>query len=412
MVAFLYFSNAIRHSVKLSISISILMLCHACSTNAPNSSAENPAQAAAIESVVALGRIEPEGEVIKLSVPNAQDSRVNQILVKEGEFVRANQVIAILQGIDRREADLRDAQADVRLRIAELEKVTQGDAKKAQITAQRAAIERLEAQLKGQILRQRAAIASAEATLREARQTLDRRQSLLREGAINRADVDVARRDVATAQATLTERTAELTQTTTTLTAEINQEQAKLAELQEVRPVDVEIAQAQLEKASIAVEQQQANVRDAQVRVPIAGQILKINTRVGEQVNTTQGIVELARTDRMFAIAEISETDIAKVRSGQQATITSEYGSFAGEIKGVVEQVGLQIGKKSLQDASAVNSPVIDQNARVIAVKVRINKGDNAKVASLTNMQVKIKLEISKNANPGQTDQIPTGRDR
>ncbi|MCY7278397.1 MAG: HlyD family efflux transporter periplasmic adaptor subunit [Phormidesmis sp. CAN_BIN44] len=412
MTAFQKFSNPIHNLVKLAISTSILVLCHACNTETPKPPSEALAQAAEIEAVVALGRIEPEGEVIKLSVPNAQDSRVNQILVKEGEFVRENQVIAILQGIDRREADLRDAQADVRLRTAELAKVTQGDAKKAQIVAQRASIERLEAQLKGQILRQRAAIASAEATLREARQTLDRRQSLLREGAINRADVDVAQRDVTTAQATLTERTAELAQTSTTLTAEVNQEQAKLAELQEVRPVDVEIAHAQLEKATIAVEQQQANVRDAQVRVPIAGQILKINTRVGEQVNTSQGIVELARTDRMFAIAEISETDIAKIRSGQQATITSEYGSFAGEIRGTVEQVGLQIGKKSLQDASAANSPAIDQNARVIEVKVRINKGDNKKVVSLTNIQVRIKLEIAKNASLNQNDEIATGGDR
>ena len=57
--------------------------------------------------VVALGRIQPNGEVIKLSVANAQDSRVDRILVTEGDFVKRSQVIAILQGIDRKQADLR-----------------------------------------------------------------------------------------------------------------------------------------------------------------------------------------------------------------------------------------------------------------------------------------------------------------
>jgi HlyD family secretion protein len=38
--------------------------------------------------VVALGRIQPDGEVIKLSVANAQDSRVDRILIKEGDYLR------------------------------------------------------------------------------------------------------------------------------------------------------------------------------------------------------------------------------------------------------------------------------------------------------------------------------------
>ena len=37
--------------------------------------------------VTALGRLEPAGEVIKLSVANAQDSRVNQLLVQKNDRV-------------------------------------------------------------------------------------------------------------------------------------------------------------------------------------------------------------------------------------------------------------------------------------------------------------------------------------
>lgn len=371
------------------------MICTSCSSQSFHRG--DTVQAAPVTAIVALGLIEPEGEVIKLSVPNAQDSRVNQILVEEGEVVRVGQVLAILQGIDRRQADLRDAQTEVRLRQAEFIKTQQGDAKRATIAAQQAAIARLEAQLTTGIAQKQAAIASVEASLREAELTYHRRQVLSAEGAIARAELDTALRELDTARALVNERQADLAEVKTTLTAEIAQEQAKLRELEEVRPIDIEIAAAQLTKAEITVKQQQANLEDVQVRAPIAGQILRINTRIGEQVNTTQGIMELARTDRMFVNAEISEMDIAHVYKGQRATITSEYGGFAGDIYGTVEQIGLQIGKRLLQDASvsATDNPTVDSNERIVMVKIRIDRPDNAKVKALTNMQVRVKLAIA-----------------
>jgi HlyD family secretion protein len=352
-----------------------------------------------VTAVVALGRIVPEGEVIKLSVSNAEDSRVNQILVKEGDFVQANQVIALLQGIDRRKADLRDAEAEVRLRQAELAKAKQGDAKQAELVAQQALINRQSAQLRAETRQKQAAIASAKATLREAQLSYQRQRALAQEGAIGRADVDIAQRDFETAQATLREKQADLEQTLTTLQADIAQERAKLAALQEVRPVDVEITQAQLEKARIAVEQAKADLDDAQVRVPVAGRILRINTQVGEQVNISEGIVELAQTDQMYAIAEVSETDITKVRQGQRATIFSEYGGLKSQIKGTVEQISLQTGRKTLQDpdssSSTAQNPTTDQDARIVEVKVRIDPEDSPKVAAQTNLQVQVKIDIT-----------------
>ena len=63
--------------------------------------------------VTALGRLEPEGEVIELSVANAQDSRVNELLVEEGDRVKANQLIATLQGLDQKQAELAEAKQNV-----------------------------------------------------------------------------------------------------------------------------------------------------------------------------------------------------------------------------------------------------------------------------------------------------------
>ena len=447
--------------------------------------------------VVALGRIQPNGEVIKLSVANAQDSRVDRILVKEGDFVKRSQVIAILQGIDRKQADLRDAMADVNLRQIELGRTTQADVKKSQIAAQTAVITKLQAQLASTRQQRTAALNSvrsrlqnaeadyqrqlqsdrdglglltaqakltnaeaeyrrrdrfdrsgdntlgSQAKLANAQSEYQRKLTLYRSGGISKSQLDKAQEELTSARAivaergidtktqldkatedlaaakanlrekqletkaqlgkvktelltirqTVKEKQADLEQSIQTLTAEIQQSQAQLAELREVRPTDVRIAQAQLDKAKIAVEQAQAALRDSEVRVPVAGQILKINTRIGEQVNISQGIVELAQTDKMYVMTEIAEIDITKVRQGQAAVITSEYNSFAGELRGTVSQIGLQVGRKQTQEAGGA-SPTTDKESRVVAIKIEIAPQDSPKVAKLTNLQVRVRLPL------------------
>jgi HlyD family secretion protein len=369
-----------------------LCLCACGATQAQNPPSPTPAIAPA-STVVALGKLQPEGDVIKISVANAQDSRVNQILVKEGDPVQANQVIAILQGRDRVEQQLRDAQANVAIKRSQLLKIQQGDAKVGELAAQRATIAEIRANLATELPQKAAAITEAQATLKNAKIKLQRNQTLAQEGAVQRAEVDNAQEELAKAIATLATRQAELNNTKATLQAQIAKEQANLDRLQEVRPVDIDIAQAELEQAQIQVEQRRAELNDTQVRVPIAGQILRINTRVGEQVNTQEGIAELGQTKQMYAIAEVYETDIIRVKPGQTTTIASEYGGFTGELKGKVSQVALQIGKAQLgQDKQ---NPNTDINARVVQVKVRLDPADSTKVSALTGMQVRIKINTA-----------------
>ncbi|MEY3305552.1 MAG: hypothetical protein RLZZ139_3925, partial [Cyanobacteriota bacterium] len=51
--------------------------------------------------VTALGRLEPQGEVIKLSANSTNSNRLEKLLVKEGDRVQVGQVIAILDSRDR-----------------------------------------------------------------------------------------------------------------------------------------------------------------------------------------------------------------------------------------------------------------------------------------------------------------------
>src|SRR5579883_3361284 len=59
--------------------------------------AKSPMIVPEIKTVTALGRLEPTGEVIKLSAPTSSNgNRVDQSLVKEGDQVKKGQVFAIL----------------------------------------------------------------------------------------------------------------------------------------------------------------------------------------------------------------------------------------------------------------------------------------------------------------------------
>ncbi len=379
---------------KYCVALSLLTLTSACNANTQAQSENSPTltqnQIKQTTQVVALGKLIPQGEVIKLSVANAEDSRVNQIFVKEGDLVEKNQVIAILQGIDRRERDLEAAEKAVELAQAKLEQTLAGETKQADLAAQIANISRLESMLQNETIEKKAAIASAEAQLKQAQLTYERNQTLQLQGAASQQTLDQAKEQLNVAQATLNERKAQLSNTEQTLKAEIAQERENLAKLREIRPVDVKVAQVELEKAKIAVKQRKADLEDMKVKVPVDGQILRINTRVGERVNIQQGIVELGQTQQMYVVAEIHETDIAKVRIGQKATISSEYGGFEGDITGKVEHLGLQVGAKQLSEASA--NPTQDENSRIVEVKIRIDPEDSIKVANFTYMKVRVEI--------------------
>jgi HlyD family secretion protein len=136
------------------------------------------------------------------------------------------------------------------------------------------------------------------------------------------------------------------------------------------------VTRAQLKTAQTALERQY-------VRAPFDGQVIDILAREGERA--TQGIVELGRTDRMYAIAEVYETDIRRVRLGQRARVESP--ALALPLEGTVDRIGRKVGKLDAIGAD----PAARTDARVVEVEVRLD--DSKPAASLTNLQVEITLE-------------------
>ncbi|WP_373524904.1 ABC exporter membrane fusion protein [Nostoc sp.] len=340
-----------------------------------------------LKTVTALGRIEPQGKVIKLSAAvSAEGSRVEKLLVKEGDRIKAGQVIAILNSRDRLQAALKEAQEQVKVAQANLNRIQAG-AKRGEIAAQKAAIARLEAERQGDINAQAATIERFQAEVRNAQAEDERYQQLSQQGAISASQRDSKRLNLETAQKGLQEAQALLNRTQATSQQQIKEATATLDEIAEVRGVDVIASQAEINRAIAAMNLAKANLKQAEVRSPQNGQIFEIHTHPGELIST-DGIADIGQTSQMYVIAEVYESDIGKVHSGQQVRIFGDY--LPIELQGIVDRKGLQVRQQNL-----INSdPVSNIDNRVVEVHIRLDENSSRKAATLTNMQVKAVIEF------------------
>ena len=376
-----------------------------------------------VKKVTALGRLEPEAEVIKLSAPLALDGdRIAQLLVKQGDNIKAGQVVALLDSRDKLQDALSQAQEQVKMAQAKLAQVKAG-AKSGEIFAQKATIERLQAQLQSDIIAQEEAIArleaqwvgdrtAQEATIRRLEAELNnaqaedqRYQQLYKEGAESRSLFDSKRLTLETAQQQLNEAKAVLSRINTTASKQvreanvalqrinitgvkqIKEANATLDKIAEVRPVDVQAAQAEVDNAFSAVKRAQTDLEQAYIKAPTAGRILKIHTRVGEKISDS-GIADLGQTEQMVAVAEVYQSDISKVKTGQKAVVKGQ--GFNGELQGTVSLIGLQVNRQNVFS----NQPGENLDKRVIEVKIRLTPEDSKRVAGLTNLQVQTAIEL------------------
>lgn len=354
----------------------------------PTSTNNTVAIASAPLPVTALGRLEPEGEVMRLAAPVTLDGdRLKELHVQVGDRVKAGQIIAVLDASDRFTDEVTKAKAQVEIAQAELARVQAG-VKQSEIQAQEASILRLQADLRGSEASQLATISRWQSEVRTAEAELARFQQLYAQGAISASVLDTKRLAAETTRAQLQEALSTRDRLANTLQAQILEASSTRDRIAEVRPVDIATKAREVDSAIAALKLAETNLAQAYIRAPRDGQILKIRTRLGEKVGN-DGIVELGATDRMVAVLEVYQTEIDRVKVGQSATITGQ--SFQGEVKGVVSQVGLQVERQR----QATNQAGENLDRRVIEVKVRLSSEDSRRVAALTNLQVQGKIQTT-----------------
>ncbi|NJN23144.1 MAG: HlyD family efflux transporter periplasmic adaptor subunit [Acaryochloridaceae cyanobacterium RL_2_7] len=275
--------------------------------------------------ISALGRITPEGEIFRVGGPSG--ARIEELKVREGQMVQKGSPIAILDTYKIRKAELEVAANQV----LEAQSMLESEGDLALIQAQEAETRLLQSNLpKEQEMRsQEALIAKLKAELQQAKAEVERYRVLVEKGA-------AAQQILETRQLTMTQKQNDLAQANATL-QQLSDEYQTTQKNIEAQIKSIQAAsnrsqsQVQLESALSRLELADVMLGQSIIRAPFSGQIIKVHLRNGESIEPPMGagsagqtIVEMGRTQQMYVIAEVYETDIKDLKPGLNATIESD----------------------------------------------------------------------------------------
>ncbi len=228
-------------------------------------------------------------------LPQANGLQVKQILVGEGQEVRAEQVMAVLD--------------DSVLR--------------AQIEGARAEIESKQATVQ----QRQAALQQARATEADAQRTLERFQILANNGAISRQELD--------------------TRSTTAATT---------AEATRVAQANIGTAQADVRSSVAKLQQLQTQLGQTVVRAPVSGVVAEKIVNLGDVTNGTQKLFTLIGNGALELQAQVPATQLPQVRTGASAKITSDTDSRVS-LSGTVREIAPLVNAQSRQALVRIDVP-------------------------------------------------------
>jgi HlyD family secretion protein len=213
--------------------------------------------------------------------------RIAQVLVREGDRVKKDQLLAVL----------------------DTERLTHAVAQaQAQAAAQQQVVARLVAGSRPQEIRKtRADVEAARVDLRNARATQERDQELAARRFISQQQADNSRAAADAAAARLSAA----------------QETLRLVEAGSRRE-DIAAAKSTLAAYEAALALAQRNLSDAGLRAPADGVVENRILEPGDMASPQKAVLTLALTDPRWVRAYVSETDLGKIRTGARAEITTD----------------------------------------------------------------------------------------
>jgi HlyD family secretion protein len=282
---------------------------------------ERAATRTIIEMVSASGKIYPENDV---KISPEVSGEVTELYVKEGDSVRAGQLVAKIRA-DQYQPAVERSQATV-------------NSAKANVSVASAQIAQLEAQ-KGQ----------TEAQLDQARTVARRQEQLFKDGVIAQADLDQARTALRAAEAT------------------VNAMKAQINSARE----NVNASEQNVKGATATVREAQTNLSKTMIYAPVGGIISKLNVKRGERVLGTQmmsgtEMMRISNFTAMIVQVDVSESDILRVTVGNEVDIEVDAYldvKFTGKVTEVAASA-----KENALSAAASN----DQMSNYV-VKIRID---------------------------------------
>lgn len=335
--------------------------------------------------VSALGRVEPESKIRRVSIASSvSGDRIEKLLVQEDDEVKKGQALAILNSYGSLQAALKEAEEKVAVSRAKLNQVLAG-AKQGEIRAQEYEIESLQRELAAAERTGNQSVASARAKAEEARLESLRYDKLFLSGAASELDRDRYRTRARTSNAELSKAIEDKAGTESRLRSNIEGAKQTLDKIKEVRTVDVDTAKNELRQAEAARDKAKQDLTDATVLAPQDGRILKIFSWPGDKVSDN-GLLEMADTSNMVITAEVYQTDLTKLSIGQGATITAD--GFDGSARATLYKVLPQVQKQSI----FAGTPGENMDQRVYEVKLRLHPTakEEKRLRFASNLQVNV----------------------
>ena len=279
------------------------------------------------------GRIEGNDAV----VASKTSGRIREITVREGDEVKAGQVIALLDdeqvrareeqaaGVVRQaEARERWAQQQIAVLEAELEqsrlgtdqarldaegKVRQAEAQVAAAEAQLAQAESEHGKARADEERYTALAASGDIPEQKGSHARSTAEALGAAARASRKQVDVARAALTSARATLANPAIR--------SAEGGRIRQQIVQAQS----DISAAQAERERAQAQLGEAQANRQDLQIVAPMDGTVATRSAEPGEVVTPGTPVLTLIDLSSVYLRGFVPEGEIGRVRAGQRAEV-------------------------------------------------------------------------------------------
>ncbi|HJV44335.1 MAG TPA: efflux RND transporter periplasmic adaptor subunit [Bacillota bacterium] len=237
---------------------------------------------------------------------SGSSNKLTSVNVKVGDHVKAGQVLATV--------DVSTAQIDVNNALASL------------ASAQANLAQAKEGSTEEEIAIQQANVNKAKITWDAAKNAYETQKQLFAAGAGTKSDLDAAKNNLDQAEVSYQSAVAQL-----------NQVKAP------PKSTTILSAEAALKQAQAGLEQKQIALDQLTLTAPMDGVIVQVNGNVGElpkndsTSSSSTGFIVMDNSDSgsIEVLAQISQTDIGKMKEGMKATFTSSAFSdkkFAGKV--------------------------------------------------------------------------------
>lgn len=233
--------------------------------------------------IILSGNIEAHESLVSFKV----QGRIVDLPIEEGQWVERGGLLARLEDADYRQR-VRIDEAAVRVRQSNLALTLAGTREQETKAAEQTMLD-------------------ARADLQQKKLDFDRAQQLFGEDAVSAQDRDLAATALKRSQATYQAA-----------------EQRYSMALEGSRKEDIAIARANLKEADANLGMSQVNLDYTILRAPSAGVITVRQAELGEVVVPGTPVVTLADLDHIWLRAYVAETDLGRIRWGQDAVITTD----------------------------------------------------------------------------------------